>query len=115
MTGLEAAEITGRTGDAVKAGGYAAWINSVTGTPPKVIKIEGEKRARLVLDKGQVRQMQQYLDNQVGGLLAKKDGPPPSVEFELGPVLKPWAMKYALPLGVGLFLTGWVAAWYLTK
>jgi len=115
MTGLEAAEVTGKNKDALRAGGYAAWINSVTGKPPKVVKIQGEKRARLVLDKEQIQSMQRWLDQQVGGLLAKKKGPPPSVEFELGPVLKPWAVKYALPLGAGLFLAGWVAAWYFTK
>lgn len=115
MAGIEAAEITGKSGDAVKAGGYSAWINAVTGKPPKVVKIPGEKRARLVLDEQQIRNMQHWLDRQVGGLLAKKEGPPGSLEYELGPVFKPWAIKYALPLGAGLFLAGWVAAWYFTK
>lgn len=63
---------------------------------------------RLELSASQQDAMSEWLDSQVHRALFVK-GDPPSVEVALGPVFKPWAMKYAIPAFVGAVATGWIA------
>ena len=90
--------------DSAVAGGFAAWISSLTGTVPYVQQIE-QGRAKLVLSKDQIKILQSWLDQQVGKSL-QKPTEIPKVEYDLGPVLAPWALKYALPAGMLLFVVG---------
>lgn len=104
------ADITGNTTAGLQAAGYSAWVNSVTGNTPVIERLPDE-RARLVLREPQVMQMQAWLDSQVGSIFKPRDKAP-KVEYEFGPVIKPWALKYVGPAALGLFLAGWVSRHY---
>lgn len=110
--GSNVAGITGKAADGFKAGGYSAFIESITGSPAQVEQLESN-RVKLYLNENQIFEMQKWLDNQVGSALQKKE--PGSVQYELGPVLKPWAFKYTVPAGAALFLAGWLVHWYLSR
>ena len=107
------ATITGSVSEGAKAGGYAAWIASITGSAPIPQRIEGTNRVRLVLNTSQVTAMQQWLDESVKEAFEKKE--PPPVEYELGPVFGPWATKRVAPIGVGVFIIGGIAGYLLTR
>lgn len=105
-------DITGSLPDAAVAGGFTAWIESITGSSPQVRAVNGQ--AKIFLTQPQIAAMQQWLDNQVKkGLTAPKE--PPKVVYELGPVFGPWALKYALPAGVVLFIAGFIACYLWGK
>jgi hypothetical protein len=108
--GIQAARLTGNAGDAWPVGGYAAWIQSVTGTVPAVVDLGGG-RVKIVLSSVQQAQLSSWLDTQVSGLLKPKR--PGRVEYELGPVLTPWSMKYVVPAAILFLVLGWVGHWYL--
>ena len=112
--GSQVSDITGDLSDAFKGGAYAAWIQSITGEMPTVIRIGSENRVRIILNSRQVQRMQQWLDQQVGKLTAK-DKEPATIEYELGQVFKPWAFKYAVPAGLAFFVAGWLLSWYVVK
>jgi hypothetical protein len=106
--------ITGKPGDGLSAGGYAAWIESITGSPPQVID-NRNGTVKIVLSQSQILSMRQWLDSQVKSAVSLKTGPAPSVQVELGPVLTPWAFQYAMPLMIGTFTLGWLAHWLLAR
>lgn len=110
--GSNVAGITGNAGDGFKAGGYSAFIESITGAPAMVENLEGG-RVKLYLNDNQIIAMQKWLDNQVGSALQKKE--PGRVQYDLGAVLKPWAFKYTIPAGISLFLAGWLLHWYMMR
>lgn len=95
------------------AGGYAAWIYAVTGQSPAVVDLGGG-RVRLVLSPEQQLAMRRWLDERVGSLF-QKPKELPKVEYELGPVLNPWAMKYVIPVAGITFLAGWILHYYLSR
>ena len=109
--GIETGRITGSTPEGLKAGAYSAWINSITGSPVNVITLP-DSRARLVLDKKQVEVMKGWLNNQITRMGTSPKG---KVEYDLGAVVKPVALRYALPLGLGLFFAGIAAGYILTR
>lgn len=111
--GTEVGQITGVPGDIATAGGYAAWVESVTGKPPLIERLDN-KRARIYLDDEQIKSMRKWLDSMVAGALQKKEEQP-RVHYDIGPVLTPWAIRTGLPIGVGLFVAGWIVHWYFAK
>lgn len=105
--------ITGSLGESAKAGGYSAWINAVTGTPPRVIRIPGTNRAELTYTPEQVQSMTAWLDETVKGSFKK--GAPPPVEYNTGELFKPWVAKRVAPIGIGAIVAGIVAGILLAR
>lgn len=111
--GTQAYDITKSTTDSFTAGGFAAFVQSVTGEIPFIYDL-GNKKARIVLSKNQVVKMQKYLDTQLGKALNFKM-PASNLDIALNPVVIPWALKYIIPASLLLILTGWVAHWYMSR
>lgn len=111
--GSRVQNITGDLSSAAAAGGYSAWVQSVTGQTPAVQDI-GDGRASIVLTQQQNIAMQKWLDKQVGSIF-QPPAQKPVVEYNIGAYMTPWAMKYLIPAGIGLFTLGWIAAYYLQK
>ena len=110
-TGSRVADLTGKTSDGLTAGGYSAFVNSITGEPPAVVQMPN-RRASLVLTNRQKIVMQKWLDTQLSSAFAKpKDQ---TLDIELNPVLVPWALKYVIPTALLFVVIGWVAHWYLS-
>ena len=108
--GASVQNATGDLGAAAAAGGYAAWVQSVTGAAPSVRALP-DGRAQLSLTPAQNQAMQGFLDRQVASIF-QPSAEKPTVDYQLGKFMTPWAMKYMIPAGVGLFVLGWVAAYY---
>jgi hypothetical protein len=106
--------ITRNPGDGLSAGGYGAWVESITGVPPQIIDNK-DGTVKIVLSQSQVLSMRKWLDSQVQSAVALKTGAPSRVQIELGPVLTPWAMQYAIPFMIGTFTLGWLAHWLLAR
>jgi hypothetical protein len=100
-------------GASAAAGGYAAWVQSVTGSPPGVEALP-DGRARLTLTSEQRGMMQGWLDKQVVSVL-QPPAEKPKVDFGMGEYLTPWAIKFFIPAGVGMFVLGWLAAYYFQR
>jgi hypothetical protein len=97
--------ITGKTEDSAAAAGFGAWVESVAGSYPSVVKT-GTGKASVRLNDGQIVAMQQWLDSQVRSSVSPSTSDS-SLSIEFGPVLRPVAVKYVvLILAVG-FLGGW--------
>ena len=101
--GVASGTITKNSQDVLKAGGYAAWVQAVTGRAPRVTQKDG--RVILVMDKAQVKAFQAWFEG-----LATKPKTPPSVSLALGPVLKPVAIKYAIIIASVGVAAGFTAA-----
>lgn len=113
--GGQALSVTGRAADGVSAGGYAAWIYSITGEIPIVTEMPGN-RIKLSLSQAQVVSMRKWLDVQVKKAVSKGDpSGRPTVEMELSPVLGPWALQYAIPFMAVTFTLGWLAHWFINR
>jgi len=97
--------ITGQTQDAAAAAGYGAWVQSVSGTFPNVVKT-GDRQATITLTPNQVSMMREWLDDQIVSSVrpSKTDA---SLRVEFGPVLKPLAVKYVVFVLAAGFLAGW--------
>lgn len=105
VVGTEVYGITRNSQDALRAGGYAAWVQSVTGTVPEVV--EQGNVARLVMSEAQISSMQDWLDK------VTTPNPDARVQYEIGPVLKPWVMKKATGPAIGVFIGGALAGFLL--
>jgi hypothetical protein len=111
--GTKVSEITGNGIDGLTAGGYTAFITSITGRPPYVQTL-ANKRARLLLDSQQNTKFQQYLDRELGiGMLMLKKKQ--SLDIDVRAAVIPWALKYIVPATALIFISGWVAHWYASK
>lgn len=105
--GIQVKNITGNSSDGWKAGGYSAWVSSITGQVPRVT-VTGDKTASLSLTQAQAKLMRNWLDEQVKKGLMKKEKP--SLELGFGTVAGPWAMRYVVPAAIIFFALG-----YLTR
>lgn len=112
--GTQTVQITGKVQDGLTAGGYSAFIQAITGRAPKLIK-QSDNRVSIVLDKEQAVLFQKWLDKQLLSALGPKPKTPPSLTLETGPVFTPWALKYLVPVSIGIFLLGWLSHWYTTR
>jgi hypothetical protein len=114
-TGAAAANVytwTQNSTAAAQTAAYCAWIESIIGTSPAVERIGTESRARVVLTTAQVIKIRQWLDKQLGSIIASKKSAP-AVDLGLASVVGPWALQYAAPLIIAAILAGWFANKYL--
>ena len=110
--GFRVNSLVGSLEDSAAAAGYAAFIYSLTGSTPEIVDL-GDNRVRVVMTRDQADILQNWLDSQVAGFLHPRK--PAKVEFDLNPALVPWALKFALPAGIGLFLIGLLAGKYIIR
>jgi len=110
IIGNEARRITGDTSAGFKAGGISAWVESITGQPPKIVQI-GSGRVELRLTKSQESKMKTWLDS----LVFSPPGPPPKVSIDLNGAIIPWALRYAIPTAAGFFFLGYMAHWFFNR
>lgn len=96
---------TGSHKEGAKAAGYAAWVQSVTGDTPLMTRLP-EGRVKLILSESQIAKMQDFFDKQVSGMISRKE--PGAIDYGLSPAVKPWALRYALPAGVGILVVGYI-------
>lgn len=102
--GTTVAKQTGDAGAGVVAGGYAAWINSLTGDVPKVVN-KGDNRVALVQTPEQNRLIGAWAETQIlDSVFSRK--PAGKVSYEIGPAFTPVAVKYAIPVAATLFVAG---------
>lgn len=106
--GTEVYGITDKGSDAAAAAGYAAWVESITGTLPKVIDLGGG-RAKVYLTENQAALMQAWLEGKFQRSIFPQPGPPPSLQIEFSPVVKPIAIKYIVVFSALFFFTGWLS------
>lgn len=111
--GSNVAGLTGKADDGFTAGGFAAFMLSISGENPTVVNL-GNKRAQLVLSRRQVVALQSFLDKELTSVLASTKKKP-SLDIALGPALVPWVLKFAVPAAVVLFVGGWMAHRYLAR
>jgi hypothetical protein len=111
--GTGVAKITGKSQDGFTAGGFAAFMLSISGENPTVVRLPNN-RAQLVLSKKQIAALQKFLDREIG-LAVAKPKEPPTLDISLGPALVPWALKYAVPAAVLLIIAGWVGHYYFAR
>lgn len=105
--GYRASEITGDAKAGAHAAGIAAFIQSVTGSSPEVIRLDGD-RVLLATTAEQKRKMQTFMDAQVAKGLTSKEQP--KVTTDLSQAFTPWISKYAVPAALGLFLAGYLTS-----
>jgi len=110
--GNEIYGITGQVVDSAIAAGYAQWVKGVTGSLPRILKVD-ESHAKVIFSQEQIPVMRKWLDDQVKGALKPSAAGP--VSYELGPVLNMWAAKYAVPTVIGIFIAGLVAGYVIHK
>lgn len=103
--------ITGNAADAAAAAGYGAWVESITGSYPKVLKQQGQ--AVVVLTDAQAAQMRQWLDRQLVSTVLPGPREPKSLNIQFGPVAGPIAMKYLVIVGAAFFLLGFAGRGWL--
>lgn len=106
--GARVYQITGKGSDAAAAGGYAAWVQSVTGEAPIVQEQQG--RAVVLLTDAQASVMRVWLNRQVmSGVLPgqRKDA---TLDIAFGPVIAPLALQYVAGVAVAAFLAGFFAS-----
>jgi len=107
-------EITGNLQSGAVAGAYSAWINAITGDTPEIRNQNGQ--AVMLYSPEQVKKIQKWLDAQAKTAIIRKPGAGrPDVNYNLGPVLGPWATRRGIPLAAGLFLLGMGAMWVITQ
>jgi hypothetical protein len=103
----EVIAITGKASDGASAAGYAAWVQSITGEYPKVVRLEGGM-AKVLLSRQQAAQMRSWIDNQIAGSLRKKELS--TLQIEFAPVVSPLLVKYGIIYGFIAFAVGVIAA-----
>jgi hypothetical protein len=110
--GNDVYSLTGSLSDGAVAAGFAAWVQSITGSVPVTTRLPGD-RVRVSFTAAQIPIMRAWLDNMLKG--AVSGGPPPKVEYALGDVINMWAAKYALPTVAAVFIGGIIAGWLLRR
>lgn len=105
--GIRASEITGDAKAGAQAAGIAAFIHSVTGSFPVIVRLEGD-RVLLMTTEAQKEKIQRWMDGQVSKGLTDKE--PPKVATDLSKAFTPWIAKYTIPAALGLFLAGYLTS-----
>ena len=111
--GTQVSTLTGNTMDGFTAGGFAAFVQAITGSAPTVQQLDG-KRARVLMTAAQSTALKQWLDNKIVSAV-KKPATPPSLELELGPVLVPLFLKYMIPTALIFIIIGWFGHYLVTR
>jgi hypothetical protein len=102
--------ITGNTQDAFVAGGYAAFVQALTGAMPTVV--QNGNKASVLLTQEQAGAIRGWMENQLVSFLKPKKS---NLDIQVGPVVTPLLLKYILPFAVLLVAGGWFAHWYWNK
>ncbi len=105
--GTEVAKITGDTGSGVLAGGYAAFVDSITGAPPKIVERPDGSGVDLVQSDNQNRMLGNWAEVQVLDSIFNRK-PAGKVSYAIGPAFIPVAVKYAIPVTAVLFTAGFL-------
>ena len=104
--GTEVYGITDKMSDAAGAAGYAAWVNSITGSMPLVQPL-GDNRARVYLTETQAASMRAWMDERITEGVFPATKKQETLDIDFGSVTGPLVMKYALVLAGIFFLAGW--------
>lgn len=101
--GTQVADKVGNVGDGLRAGGYAAFVDSITGASPTIVDREGG--VTLVQTQAQNKILGNWVENQIlDSFLHRK--PAGKVSYEIGPAFTPVAVKYAVPVTAVIFAAG---------
>lgn len=101
--GTEVANKTGSAGDGLKAGGYAAFVDAITGSSPTIVDREGG--VTLVQTQAQNQMLSNWVESQMlDSIFGRK--PVGKVSYEIGPAFTPVAVKYAVPVTAVIFAAG---------
>jgi len=109
--GSNATTITGKSADGFVAGGFAAFIQAITGRMPTLVPLPN-KKAKVILSGEQVLKMRKWLDSQMWAAIK---APEQSLVLEMNPVIVPWALKYIVPAALLFVVLGWVGHHYLAR
>jgi hypothetical protein len=104
--------LTGSLADSAVSAGFAAWVQSITGSVPITTRLAGD-RVRVSFTPEQIPIMRAWLDSQVKGAFTA--GPPPKVEYAIGDVINLWAAKYAVPSVLGIFIAGLILGYLVRR
>ena len=102
--GVRAAQKVGGAGTAFAAGGYAAFVDAVTGSVPQIVD-RPDGGIALVQTKAQNQMLGNWVENQMLDSMFKRK-PAGKVSYEIGPAFTPVAVKYAIPVTVVIFAAG---------
>lgn len=91
--------------------GLAEWVFSVTGSYPQIIKKPGGT-VELILTPLQHEAMSKFFNSSIKKSFSKSDKPQP-VKMDLGPSIRPVAIRYLVPTAAALFVAGWIVGSYL--
>lgn len=103
--GTEVGRLTNSARDGILAGGYAAFVDSITGEPPQVIQRPDGSGVNLVQTEAQNRSLGNWAEIQVLDSLFNRK-PAGKVSYAIGPAFTPVAIKYAIPVTAVIFAAG---------
>jgi len=109
--GSNATTITGKPADGFVAGGFAAFVQALTGKLPTLVTLPN-KKAKIILDEKQTVIMRKWLDTQMWTAIKR---PEQSLTLEMNPVVVPWALKYIVPAALLCVVAGWLGHYYLAR
>jgi len=109
--GTSVYSITNEGEDAAAAAGYAAWVESITGSLPDVRDLGGG-RAGVYLSESQAMAMRAWLEGKLQRSIVGTAAPS-TLDIEFSPVVKPIMLKYLLVFGTLIFLSGWTARGFI--
>ena len=102
--GTTVAQKTGEASLGFKAGGYAAFIDAVTGQSPSIVERD-DGGITLMQTEAQNKLIGSWAENQLlDSFLHRK--PAGKVSYEIGPAFTPVAVKYAIPVTAVIFAAG---------
>jgi len=111
--GTKASSMTGKSADGFVAGGFAAFVQVITGEQPTLVQLP-DKKAKIVLTEKQALTMRKWLDGQLWAAV-KKPSAEQTLTLEMNPVVVPWALKYLVPVALAFVVVGWVGHYYLAR
>jgi hypothetical protein len=104
--GTKVASRTGSAADGFKAGGYAAFVDSVTGSAPSVVD-RPDGGVSIVQTPTQNKILGNWAENQLLDSFFKRK-PAGKVSYGIGPAFTPVAVKYAIPVTAVIFAAGFI-------
>lgn len=102
--GTQVGRAVGNAQDGLRAGGYSAFVNSITGAPPTVVT-HSDGRVSLVQSPAQNKTIGKWAEDSLLDSFLKRK-PAGKVSYEIGPAFKPVVVKYAVPVTAVIFAAG---------
>ena len=103
--GTDVASKTGNAGEGVIAGGYAAFIDSITGSSPQIVSRKDGTGYDVLQTEAQNRMIANWVETQMLDSIFKRK-PAGKVSYVIGPAFTPVAVKYAIPVTAVIFAAG---------